>query len=107
MDIKIYLLKVSGSIAPPKHKEFEQTIRFVFNMLPPGCFSSHLAIDILNSDLYHFFTMWHSQSDLAAFKNGNEFQMIKGSFHTLGIPNSSRPGKLVEIQTFEKTEADF
>jgi len=106
MDKKSYLLKISGSIGSTKHREFEQTIRFVFNMLPSGCYSSHLALDVLHPHLYHVFTLWHSASELRMFRNSEEFDLIKGSFRTLGYIDRSFGARLVDDLTFEITEED-
>ena len=106
MDKKSYLLKISGSIGSTKHREFEQTIRFVFNMLPSSCSSSHLTIDIFHPHLYHVLTLWHSASELAAFRNSEEFSLIKGSFHTLGFVDRTLVARLMDEHTFEITEDD-
>lgn len=106
MDKKSYLLKISGSIGSSKHREFEQTIRFVFNMLPEGCVSSHLTLDVFHPHLYHVFTLWHSASELTAFKSSGEFNLIRGSFRTLGLVDRSFSASLVDEGTFEMTEGD-
>jgi hypothetical protein len=89
MDNTIYLLKISGTIGSTKHQEFEQTIRFVFNLLPITCVSSHLSIDVFNTDVYHLFTVWRTGTDLSKFKRSSEFQLIKGAFDALGFVDRS------------------
>ena len=105
MDKNTYLLKISGSIVSEKHKEFEQTIRFVFNMLPSGCFASHLAIDVLHPNLYHVLTLWRSGEQLASFNSSDEFNLIKGSFQTLGFVNKSIAAKVANVNVF-RIESD-
>lgn len=107
MENKSYLLKISGSIGSTKHKEFEQTIRFVFNMLPSSCISSHLALDVFHPNHYHAFTLWQSDEELTNFKNSDEFNLIKGSFHTLGFVDKSIVAQLADVQTFQIEENDF
>lgn len=106
MDKKSYLLQISGSIGPSKHREFEQTVRFVFNMLPGSCYSSHLTIDIFHPHLYHVLTLWRSASDLVTFKTSEECNLIKGSFRTLGYIDRTLAAKLVDEHTFEITEEE-
>jgi len=100
MDNKTYLLKISGSIGAAKHKEFEQTIRFVLNMLPTSCVSGHLALDVFHPDHYHVFTMWRSGEELAMFKHSDEFNLIKGSFDTLGFIDHSIAARQADVKTF-------
>jgi hypothetical protein len=101
MITKHYLLKISGSIRANKHKEFEQTVRFVFNLIPSSCLSSHLALDVFNANMYHLFTLWRSESDLGAFKRSNEYQLLRGSVQTLGYSEDPDKGELVDVQAFE------
>lgn len=106
MDKKSYLLKISGSIGSTKHREFEQTIRFVFNMMPTGCLASHLTLDVFHPHLYHVFTLWHSAKELATFKQSEEFSLIRGSFRTLGFIDRTVAAKLIDEHSFEITEED-
>ena len=101
MESKPYLLKISGSISVEKRKEFEQTVRFVFKLLPDSCFSSHLALDVFNDNLYHLFTLWKSEVDLGKFKRSNEYNVIKGSFQTLGILDNYVTATWTDVQWFE------
>lgn len=106
MDNNTYLFKISGSIGSAKHKEFEQTIRFVFNMLPFGCFSSHLALDVFCPDHYHLFTIWRTADALSAFKQSDEFNIIRGSFQALGTLDESVDAELTGTQTFRISTSD-
>ncbi|MEJ1238274.1 hypothetical protein WBG78_09105 [Chryseolinea sp. T2] len=106
MDKKSYLLKISGSIGSSKHREFEQTVRFVFNMLPGSCYSSNLTLDVFHPHLYHVLTLWRSATDLAAFKASEEFDLIKGSFRTLGYIDRTFAASLIDEHIFEITEGD-
>jgi len=106
MDKKSYLLKISGSIGATKHREFEQTIRFVFNMLPPSCSSSHLAHDTFYPNLYHIITLWHSVTEMRAFRISQEFNLIKASFHTLGLFDQTLAAASIDEHTFEVDEEE-
>jgi hypothetical protein len=104
MDNKICLLKISGTIGSPKHKEFEQTIRFVFNLLPSTCLASHLARDVFRTDAYHLFTLWPTATDLSIFKESSEYDLIRGAFDALGFMDRSFAGHLSDVQTFESDD---
>ena len=106
MDNYTYFLKVSGSINSGKHREFQQTVQFIFNHLPPGCLTHHLALDVFNTNLYHLYSIWQSEGALAAFKNSYEYQLLKGSFQTLGDHQNTTGGRLADLQLFEITQND-
>jgi hypothetical protein len=100
---KIYLLKIFGTISSAKQKEFEQTIRFAVNLLPSSCISSHLSMDVFNSNTYHFFTLWRSPADMAAFRRSNEFDLIRGAFQALGFLDRSFVGELIDEQVYDES----
>lgn len=103
---RAYLLKISGSIGPAKQREFEKTIRFVFNMLPSACLGSHLAIDAFYPNHYYVLTLWRSNSELSAFRHSDEFSIIKGSFDTLGFDSDSGFG-LGDVRSYQIYVADM
>jgi hypothetical protein len=78
-----HFLKISGEISNLKKKEFEQTIRFVFNQMPPECLERNLAADVYNDSLYHFFTLWTDEKSLVKFIETDEYQLIKGAYSAL------------------------
>lgn len=98
---RAYLLKISGSIGPSKQKEFEKTIRFVFNMLPSGCLGSHLVLDAFYPNHYYVLTLWRSNSELFAFRHSDEFSIIKGSFDTLGVANGNSSFELADVRAYQ------
>lgn len=104
MDKKSFLLQISGSIGPSKHREFEQTVRFVFNMLPGSCYSSHLTLDVFHPHLYHLITLWNSAEDMMKFRNGEECELIKSSFRTLGYIDRTFAANLIDEHSFEISE---
>lgn len=106
MESKPCLFKISGSINTEKHKEFEQTVRFVFKLLPHSCFSSHLALDVFNTNVYHLFMLWSSDAELDAFKHSNEYHVIKGSFQTLGLMDTYVTATCLDVHGFEMNDAD-
>jgi quinol monooxygenase YgiN len=101
MENNIYSLKITGSIIGEKHKEFQQTVQFVFNHLSPGCLVHALALDVFQPNVYHLFTMWNSKEALALFKISNEYQLLKGAYQTLGLYESTINSKLADVQLFE------
>jgi hypothetical protein len=96
-----YFLKMSGSISIGKQREFQQTITFIFNQLPSACVSRHLALDMNVSNLYHIYSIWQSEESLLAFKMSSEFELLKGTFQTLGVYNDTLAGRWASIQLFD------
>jgi hypothetical protein len=84
-----HFLKVSGDIAGNKGKEFEQTIRFVFNQMPPECVERTLSLDIHQEGHYYFFSLWLGERALKNFLNSGEYQLISGAYDALGTMNVS------------------
>ena len=84
-----HFLKVSGDIAGNKGKEFEQTIRFVFNQLPPECIDRTLSLDIQHDGHYCFFSLWLNEGALKRFLNSEEYQLISGAYDALGMMDMS------------------
>ncbi|MBL7854069.1 MAG: hypothetical protein JNL17_06715 [Cyclobacteriaceae bacterium] len=97
-------LKVSGEISPGKHREFEQTIRFIFNNLPSACIRRNLALDVYQKNLYHMFSMWGSEEGLRAFTASHEFHLLKGAFMALGEYREAATGKLVDARLFDMSD---
>lgn len=87
-----YFLKISGFIRKEKQREFQQTVQFIINHLPPQCIESHLASDVFIPDQFHFFTSWDSKPSLNSFSSSEEFELLKGAFNTLGTFQSTRTG---------------
>jgi quinol monooxygenase YgiN len=100
----IYFLKITGTISWGKHTEFQQTIQFIFNHLPAGCLAHDLARDVFTPNVYHLFSMWDSEETLGVFKISKEYQLLKGSFQTLGFYESTTTGRLADVQLFEAIE---
>lgn len=107
MDSRVYLLKISGSIEPAKRKEFEKTIRFVFNMLPSGCLGSHLALDAFYPNHYYVLTLWRSDTELSLFKQSDEFSIITGSYDTLGFINTNTASDFARVQAYRIHETNL
>jgi quinol monooxygenase YgiN len=102
----LYFLKISGNVSAGKHREFQQTVQFIFNHLPSGCLGRNLALDVHHANLYHIYSLWDSESALEAFKNSNEFELMRGAFQTLGAYEETMAGKLAETQLFELNYLD-
>jgi quinol monooxygenase YgiN len=92
-----HFLKVSGAIAGNKGKEFEQTIRFVFNQLPPECTERTLSMDIHHEGHYYFFSQWLNERALKKFLNSVDYQLISGAFDALGNMEESVFGTLGSV----------
>jgi hypothetical protein len=107
MDTNTYFLKISGYIGSGKQREFQQTIQFIFNHLPPGCLSHHLALDVFNPNLYHVISTWQSKGMLVAFKGSHEYELLKSSLETLGAYESAIAGRLTDIDLSEVTKKNF
>jgi quinol monooxygenase YgiN len=80
-----HFLKISGEISNLKKKEFEQTIRFVFNQMPPECLEKNLTVDVNNENRYYFFTLWTDEKAKVKFMGTNEYQLIKGAYSALSF----------------------
>ncbi|HTS43038.1 MAG TPA: antibiotic biosynthesis monooxygenase [Puia sp.] len=91
----VHFMKMSGDIGRGKEKEFEQTVRFVFNQLPDECIERSLAQDIFNKGHYSFYSVWHDQNSLFSFLKSEEFQLIRGAFDSLGHFENVINGKVV------------
>lgn len=102
----LYFLKISGFVNSSKHREFEQTVKFIFNHLPSACLERNLSLDIFNHNLYHLFSTWQNEDDLLSFKASHEYELLKGAFHTLGEYQDMMAGKLAEAQLFELNQLD-
>ncbi len=98
---KLYFLEISGLINTGKHREFQQTVKFIFNHLSSGCLKHNLALDVETPNLYHFYSLWQSQDSLIAFKSSHEFELLKGAFQTLGEYGDAISGKKSDVQLFE------
>ncbi len=97
---EVYLLKISGFIRNEKHREFQQTVQFIINHLPPHCIESHLAVDVFTPDHFHFFTIWNSEAALNSFNSSEEFELLNGAFNTLGTFQSTVTGSKQESTLF-------
>ena len=107
MDTNTYFLKISGYIGSGKQREFQQTIQFIFNHLPPGCLSHHLALDVFNPNLYHVLSIGQSKGMLVAFKGSHEYELLKSSLETLGAYESAIAGKLTDIEVSEVSKKNY
>lgn len=103
----LYFLKISGSIAIGKQREFQQTVQFIFNQLPSSCISRSLALDMNVSNLYHLYMLWKSEDTLMAFRASHEFELLKGAFQTLGLYQDALSGKWADVHVFELKQIDL
>jgi hypothetical protein len=92
---------MSGFVPLSKHKEFEQTFRFVSNQVSPDCMQFSLAADIFVANEYHYYSLWPTAESLDAFCRSKEFLVIEGAFQTLGSQDQDIRGKKIDMQSFE------
>lgn len=93
----MYFHKVSGVIPENKHKEFEQTFRFVGSKLPEGCVGIEFSRDMEDLDLYHFISFWEKLDSLEHFTHSPTSLMLLGAFKTLGKLSENKSGIMIEI----------
>jgi hypothetical protein len=77
-------LNIYGDVAFNKRKEFEQTVRFIFNQLPPECTQKFVAADIFREDHYFFISTWIDEISLNKFLKSEEFKIVRGAYVALG-----------------------
>jgi hypothetical protein len=102
----LYFLKISAYINSSKHREFEQTVKFIFNHLPSSCLSHNLSLDVYITNLYHFYSIWQHEEGMLAFRSSHEFELLKGAFQTLGDYQDTMAGKAADAQLFELNQLD-
>jgi hypothetical protein len=102
----LYFLRVSGTINIGKHREFQQTVQFIFNHLSSECLSHSLSLDVHQTNLYHFYSLWSSENSLRSFRESHSFDLLKGAFQTLGSYDDSMAGSKASFQLFELNHLD-
>ena len=100
---KLYLLDICGTVNPGKEREFQQTVRFVFNHLPHLCICRNLIQDCHHTGLYHITTIWRSPNALMSFRGSREFHLVTGAFETLGSfpENKDAVSSLIELSEIQ------
>jgi hypothetical protein len=89
-----HFLKISGDISSFKEKEFEQTVRFVFNQLPGECTDHSLLQDAFQVGHYTIYTVWQNEPALLKFQKSGEYDLIRGAFETLGFYEDTVKGEI-------------
>ena len=95
----LHFLRISGHVPENKHREFEQTFKFVFNQLPSDCIEHSLSADVFSPNNYHFFSLWISAGSMQNFMSSVEFQLLTGAYFTLGAEEKILHGP-INVQTF-------
>jgi hypothetical protein len=98
-----HFLRISGDVPENKRKEFEQTIKFVFNQLPDECIEHSLSRNVFVDGHYDFFSLWVTGSSMKLFMASVEFQLLTGAYFTLGDEEKIVHGPMADIQTFRVT----
>ncbi len=95
-----YIMITSSKVSLSKSREFEQTIQFIFNHLPPGNEKHFLSLDVHDPSFYHTVIVWQSEDAFNSFKSSNECQVMNGAFQTLGVKSKTIEGKWVDVHAF-------
>ena len=95
-----HFLRISGYVPGNKRREFEQTIKFVFNQLPEDCIEHSLSADVFVEGHYHFFSIWLTDSAMKLFMASVEFQLLTGAYYTLGDEGKTVHGPVADINAF-------
>ena len=96
-----HFLRISGYVPGNKRREFEQTVKFVFNQLSNDCIEHSLSKDIFVEGHYHFFSVWLTDSAVKLFMSSREFQLLSGAYYTLGDDDERLVhGPVADIQVF-------
>ena len=96
-----HFLRISGDVPGNKRKEFEQTLKFVFNQLPEDCIEHSLCADVFVDGHYHFFSVWLTAKAMRTFMASIEFQLLTGAYFTLGTDEKTSHGPIADIQAFQ------
>lgn len=94
----MHCLKMSGIVPLGKHREFEQTFRFVANHLSHNCIEFKLFADALVANQYHFMAFWSTLESMDLFCTSNEFFVLLGAFKTLGTLHKSETLEWLNIK---------
>src|SRR3954469_15359056 len=98
--ITLHFLRMSGDVAENKHREFEQTFKFVFNQLPGECIEHSLSEDVFVNGHYHFFSLWLTRSSMKLFIASVEFQLLMGAYFTL-VKEEKTVHDPIDLDAFE------
>jgi hypothetical protein len=96
---KIHFLKISGIVTLAKKREFEHTIKFACELLPQECVERSFGNEILQRDVYYFFTSWVSTRALKEFMGSEEYHFVRSAYDALGLLNKIEIGYDVEVDT--------
>ena len=96
-----HFLRISGDVPGNKRREFEQTVKFVFNQLPNGCIEHSLSEDVFVNGHFHVFSIWISGAAMKLFMASVEFQLLTGAYFTLGGEEKVAHGPMADIQAFK------
>jgi hypothetical protein len=93
----MYYLKLTGVISKHNQPEFEQTFRIFSNDIPAICSGYLISKDILRENMYHFISYWPNLEELESFVKSRSYNLLAGSFKTLGELNENSSRKLVSF----------
>ena len=102
----MYLLKISGYIPERKVLELRQSYQELFGKQPRECLGFSLSQDLINSTLFHFFSLWPDEESMEDFKKSSDFKMLIGSFKVLGFIDHCYSGEwYIDWKDFEKPKS--
>ena len=94
-------LIISGHIKESKRREFEQTFRLASSTITRNCLTHNLTTESTKEGYYHFFSLWSNEIDLGRFAESEEFLLINGAFHALGVLDQSLTGNISGTKKFK------
>ena len=93
----MYYVRLTGTISRQNRWEFEQTFRIFSSEIPTSCSGYFIAKDVLNENIYHFISYWPNLESFESFVNSTPYNMLTGSFRTLGELSENSRRKLVSF----------
>lgn len=104
----MYLLRISGYIPERKVLEFRQSYQELLGKQPRECLDFSLSQDLINSTLFHFFSLWPDEESMEDFKNSVAFQMLIGSFKVLGFIDHCHSGEWhIDWNDFQRSKTTY
>lgn len=101
-----YFLRISGKVNAESKQEFQQTVQFLFNHLPPDCLEKSLSLNVRDADLYHIYLLWVSKIAMRRFKQSHDFEVLNGAWETLGQICEIQSGSSKGSQPFETNRSE-
>jgi hypothetical protein len=99
-------MKISGAIDRSKKKEFEQTVRFVFNRICDAGTERQLYVEVNDDSVYHFYLEWQNELSLKKFRESEEYELMIGAYIALGRLGKTMYGYGHQVKNLYMTESE-